>query len=111
MGGHAPHVKQERGAAEPGGMAWLVVLFALIGLLAPVLAQTPSTPPGGLFANEGPTFVYAAKDWTVYVPLVSSKSSGKVGVFVIGEDIFTFPAPRNKVRVAATLADPTCFSA
>jgi hypothetical protein len=106
-----PTSKQEGGAAEPRGMAWLVVVFALIGLLAPVLAHTPSTTHGGLFANQGPTFVYAAKGWTVYVPLVSSKSSGKVGVFVIGEDIFTFPAPRNKVWVAATLADPTCLSA
>jgi hypothetical protein len=41
-------------------------------------AAPPQELPGGLFANDGPTFVFAHRNWTLYLPLVNERRSGKV---------------------------------
>jgi hypothetical protein len=40
--------------------------------------KAPANLPDGLFSNEGPTFVLASAEWTLYMPLVNARRSGKV---------------------------------
>ena len=64
------------------GWVRAVLALAIVAALnTPAAAKTPSPAPSnlpdGIFSNDGPTFVYSSKDWTLYVPLVNAKNSGK----------------------------------
>jgi hypothetical protein len=69
-------------------------------LLFAVLAPLAAAAGGSIFSNEGPTLVVTTSEWTLLMPIVSAKGSGKSGIFISGEQIYSFDTPANKASAS-----------
>jgi hypothetical protein len=79
-------------------------LLALLALLPPLCgaAAVEVAAVTGPFTHDGPTFVLTSPSWTLITPIVEEKNSGVTGVLIHNGNIYTFPAPKNKVGGSCT---------
>jgi hypothetical protein len=92
---------------RPGWLQGTTAVTEMLLLALVVSVASAQTIPA-VFAVTGKSLVLSTPDWTLLSSLADAKGTG-TGVFMNGTKIYTFSAPKNKVRYCTCRLSGACL--